>query len=175
GETERSLAETETFSRQYLREAWGRLSSELQMVGYRYDKTGAAPLSKPVELAHNVEGSQASSDSSQVGVPIQLRGEVIGDLIVQAPAGRKWTQDELDLIRAVAERVALSAENARLFEETNRRAERERMVSDITAKIRSSNDPNEMIRVAMQELKSALGVSRVEVMPQRVTNREAQE
>ncbi len=173
GETERSLAEAETFSRQYLREAWGRLSSELQMVGYRYDKTGAAPLSKPVELAHEVEGNPAPSNSSQVGVPIQLRGEVIGDLIVQAPAGRKWTQDELDLIRAVAERVALSAENARLFEETNRRAERERMVSDITSKIRSSNDPNEMIRVAMQELKSALGVSRVEVIPQRVTNREA--
>jgi GAF domain-containing protein len=72
------------------------------------------------------------------------------------------------LIHSVAERVALSAENARLFEETSRRAERERMVSEITSRIRSSNDPDQMIKLAVQELKNALGVSRVEVVPQRL-------
>jgi hypothetical protein len=65
--------------------------------------------------------------------------------------------------------VWLSAENARLFDETSRRAERERMVSEITSKIRSSNDPGEMIKLAVQELKNALGVNRIEVVPQRVT------
>jgi hypothetical protein len=75
-------------------------------------------------------------------------------------------QDQLDLIKAVADRVALSAENARLFEETSRRAERERMVSDITGKIRSVNDPDLMIQTAIEELRNALGTSRVEIIPQ---------
>jgi hypothetical protein len=44
------------------------------------------------------------------------------------------------------------------------------MVSEITSRIRSSNDPNEMIKMAVQELKSALGVTRVEVVPQRVSS-----
>ena len=45
------------------------------------------------------------------------------------------------MIQAVAERVALSVENARLFDETSRRAARERLVTEITSKIRSLNDP----------------------------------
>jgi GAF domain-containing protein len=65
----------------------------------------------------------------------------------------------------VAERVALSAENARLFEETTRRAERERLVSEITGKIRSHNDPQAMIETALQELRQALGATRVEILP----------
>jgi hypothetical protein len=42
------------------------------------------------------------------------------------------------------------------------------MVSEITSRIRSSNDPDQMIKLAVQELKNALGVSRVEVVPQRL-------
>jgi hypothetical protein len=62
--------------------------------------------------------------------------------------------------------VALSAENARLFEETTARADRERLVSEITSKIRSNNDPQSMIQTAIQELRGALGASRVDVIPQ---------
>jgi GAF domain-containing protein len=167
-ETQRSLAEAEAFSRQYLREGWGRLSRQQHMVGYRYDTTGAAPLTQPMQLAPHSSGEAAPIDMSQVNIPIELRGEVLGTLVVKAPTNKKWSQDELDLIKAVADRVALSAENARLFDETTRRAERERMVSEITSKIRSSNDPSEMIKLAVQELKSALGDNRVEVVPQRV-------
>jgi GAF domain-containing protein len=162
----RSLAEAESFSRQYLREGWGRLAAQQNMVGYRYDATAAQPLTQPVLLPRGDQGGPLGM--SQVNTPIELRGQVIGDLVVQAPEGRRWTQDELDLIKAVADRVALSAENARLFDETSRRAERERMVSEITSKIRSSNDPGEMIQLAVQELKNALGVNRIEVIPQRV-------
>jgi GAF domain-containing protein len=95
-----------------------------------------------------------------------LRGEIIGTLIVQTPSEEILNRDQVDLIKAVAERVALSVENARLFEDTTRRAERERLVSDITGKIRSAQDPQIMIQTAMEELRTALGASRVEVIPQ---------
>ena len=111
-------------------------------------------------------------ESSQTIVPIELRGETIGTLIVQSPSAEKLNQEQINLIKAVAERVALSAENARLFEETTRRAERERLVSDITGKIRSVNDPQTMIQTAMEELRKALGASRVEVIPQAVKGAE---
>ena len=162
-----SLAEAEALQRQYLRTGWSRMAGEQKLVGYRFDITGASPLTMPVDWSNGGGGNKEGDDpASLVSTPIELRGEVLGELVVHAPSGKQWNQDELDLIRAVAERVALSAENARLFEETNRRAERERMVSEITSKIRSTNDPSEMIKKAVQELKHALGVSRVEVRPQ---------
>lgn len=173
-ETRMALAEAEAISRQFTREAWGRVPADHNLVGYRYDVTGAAPLDEPINLLEQIKGKSQSKqmEANQVIVPIELRGETIGSLVVQSPSTGKLSRDQLDLIKAVAERVALSAENARLFEETTRRAERERLVSDITGKIRSMNDPQSMIQTAIEELRRALGATRVDVIPQAVKGAE---
>ncbi|HEX7771514.1 MAG TPA: GAF domain-containing protein, partial [Pyrinomonadaceae bacterium] len=165
-ETRNTLAEAEAISRQFTREAWGRVPVEHKLLGYRYNVAGAVPLQEPAEITESEQ--RKGKENHQVVVPIELRGETIGTLIVQSPSTDKLNQDQINLIRAVAERVALSAENARLFDETNRRAERERLVSDITSKIRSVNDPQAMIQTAMDELRKALSASRVEIVPQAV-------
>jgi GAF domain-containing protein len=169
-ETRTALAEAEAVSRQFTREAWGRVPVEHKMLGYRYTLTGTTPLNEPLDFSTSTKGKSRDhqKEPSQVVIPIQLRGETIGTLVVQSPATDQFNQEQIDLIKAVAERVALAAENARLFEETTRRAERERLVSDITGKIRSVNDPQAMIQTAMEELRRALGASRVEVVPQSV-------
>jgi twitching motility protein PilJ len=129
---------------------------------------------EPVEISDVDKGKNKDyqRQSSQAVIPIELRGQTIGKLVVQSPSTEQLTQEQIDLIKAVAERVALSAENARLFEETTRRAERERLVTDITGKIRSVNDPQAMVQTAMEELRKALGASRVEVIPQAVKGAE---
>lgn len=173
-ETRIALAEAEAISRQFTREAWGRLPVEHNLIGYRYTITGASPLSEPVELTGLNKGNSQNKplETNQILVPIELRGEKIGTLVVQSPSAQELNPDQIDLIKAVAERVALSAENARLFEETTRRAERERLVSDITSKVRSLNDPQTMIQTAAEELRKALGATRVEVIPQSVKGAE---
>ena len=173
-QTRRSLTEAESLYRQYLREAWGRLPEDEKLTGYRYKVSGVEPLDGSLEPENGGRGVQPKdleSDANPrvfVEVPIELRGERLGTLKVEAPANKgKINSDQMDMIRAVAERVALSAENARLFDEISRRAQRERMVSDITTKIRSTNDPQQMVRTAIEELRQALGASRVEVIPQK--------
>jgi len=173
-ETRTALTEAEAISRQFTREAWARVPVEHKLLGYRYNLAGAAPLSELVDLAQWSKGKKSDglTETSQIVVPIELRGETIGTLVVQSPSSEALNQEQIDLIKAVAERVALSAENARLFEETTRRAERERLVSDITSKIRSVNDPQSMIQTAVEELRKALGASHVEVIPQAVRGAE---
>jgi GAF domain-containing protein len=169
-DTRRALAESEAVSRQTIRETWKKLPADQNLLGFRYTLTGAAPLQKPLELSETDKTMTKAGqpETSQIVVPIELRGEMIGSLIVQTPATAGMDQDRIDLIKAVADRVAISAENARLFDETTRRAERERTVSDITGKIRRVNDPQEMIQIAIEELRNALGASRVEVIPQTI-------
>lgn len=173
-ETRRALSEAEAIGRQNARQAWSKLPVEQNLLGYRYTQAGSSLLDSPVDLteAANGQRSRKETESSRVVVPIELRGETIGTLVIQSPASHVMNDDQMDLIRAVAERVAISAENARLFDETTRRAERERLVSDITGKIRSVNDPQSMIQTAMEELRRALGASRVEVVPQSVKGAE---
>jgi GAF domain-containing protein/HAMP domain-containing protein len=169
--TRRSLIEAETLYRQYLHEGWAHLPQEEKVTGYRYTPRGATPYQSPVASDSQDQGIENGGENQPqpIAVPIKLHGETIGNLIVKSPKGSNWSQDQMDLINAVAERVALSAENARLFDETTRRAERERLVTEITSKIRSTNDPDEMIRTALEELRSALGATQIQLIPQVVS------
>lgn len=165
--TRRSLAESEALYRQYIRQAWNRLPKEQNLLGFRYTARGASPIEtmQQAKAVNENKGKSALLSSPCISVPLAIRGETIGTLSVQVPAETGINEDEIDLVHAIAERVALSAENARLFEETTRRAERERLVSDITVKIRSTNDPTVMINLALEELKQALGATKVQLIP----------
>ena len=165
--TQRSLTEAETLYRQYLRQAWSRLPREQQVSGVRYTSRGASILETPVVLGSDVETDREKGDN--VIFPIKLRNETIGNLSIHVPQDTHLGPDQMDLIQAVAERLALSAENARLFDETSRRAERERLVTEITSKIRSTNDPEAMIKTALNELRNALGATQVQLIPQAIS------
>jgi GAF domain-containing protein len=166
-QSRKSLAESEALYRQYLRQAWNRLPKEQNLAGFRYNVRGAFPIEtkQQVNLANSSEEEIEEFRGPRISVPLAIRGETIGTLSVQIPDEKNINEAQMDLINAVAERVALSAENARLFEETTRRAERERLVSDITVKIRSTNDPDVMVKIALEELKQALGATKVQLVP----------
>jgi len=159
---ERTLAESNAIQRQYIRETWSRLPQEENLGGFRYSSIGATQIggNELIQISGN-------DTQKEILTPISIRGETIGTLSILIPQNEHITADQMDLIKAVANRVALSAENARLFEETSRRASRESLVSDITTKIRSTNDPQEMIKTAIAELQHALGATRVEVTPRK--------
>lgn len=161
-QTQKSLAEAEAVSRQYFSETWKTLAQENKISGYRYTASGTTPI----DINESLEIT--STDRKSVTVPVIIRGKTIGELTVMVPRQEYIKADQMDLIHAVADRVAIFAENARLFDETSRRAEREHVVSDITAKIRSTNDPQEMLQTAIQELRKALNVSRIDIVPQKV-------
>jgi GAF domain-containing protein len=157
----KSLDEAETVYRQYIRQAWNRLPKEQTLAGVVYSANGV----RQIERLNDLEQIAPTEQINMVSMPIEIRGEYIGTLDVHLPLTVEPSTDQLDLIKAVADRVAISAENARLFEETTRRAERERIVSDITTKIRSASDPGDMIQIALQELKTALGATQVQLLP----------
>ena len=165
----KSLAESEALYRQYLRQAWTRLPKEQNLVGFRYNLRGSSPIEteprKNITSVSKRISEENKSQKSNLSVPIAIRGEAIGTLSVQVADVNSISDDQVDLVKAVAERVALAAENARLFEETTHRAERERLVSDITMKIRSTNDPDSMVQIALDELKNALGATKVQLVP----------
>ena len=173
-ETVRALNEAQTLHRQYLRNEWEQEVSTRKVRGYLYNRLGVSvqdqelPVwqsvltsGKPViEEIHN----PSENNKAIMAVPINVRGETIGVIHVQdQAAGRNWSEDELEVVTDVANQVAVALENARLFEATVRRAEREKKVLEITAKIRSTNEPDRMMQIAVTELQHALGASRAQI------------
>jgi GAF domain-containing protein/HAMP domain-containing protein len=172
GEMQRALIEAQVSYGQYVRQAWETLPMETRTFGYRYSGIKLDNIDEPLELPEILAAMKTGApihkeeDESVLAVPLKLRGEVIGVIDVRATdPDRKWTENELNLVQAIADRVAIALENARLFEETTRRADRERAVSEITTHIRSSTDPQVMLRTALDELKQVLAASDVQIRP----------
>ncbi|GAB4489813.1 MAG: hypothetical protein OHK0031_13420 [Anaerolineales bacterium] len=172
-DSNRALNEAQTVYRQYLQREWARSAAESSFAGFRSSPLGPQALGAALDLPEIrqvvTQGSPFSAEKGEsnavLAVPLKVRDQVIGVLNIRAADEvSEISQDEMDLVQAVAERVGLSLENARLFEETSRRAEREKTVSEITSKIRSTNDPAEMLQIALDEIKRTLKVKEVRIV-----------
>jgi GAF domain-containing protein len=76
---------------------------------------------------------------------------------------REWTKEELDLVQAVADQVAQTAENLRLFDETHQRANQEQAIREITDKFRASTNLEELVKVATETLAEHLSATHVKL------------
>jgi GAF domain-containing protein/HAMP domain-containing protein len=162
-EAQNALEESRAVVREYLADAWQKKSTS-EILGYYQTLTGGQVITggkDETEIDIPVDGE------NMLTMPIKLRDQVIGTLNIRPNNNKAWTADEVNIAQAVSERLGLALDNARLFEETTRRAEREHLVSEITTKIRSTTDPQEMVKTAVEELKRALGVNRIEIAPQK--------
>ena len=117
---------------------------------------------RPDGLIPAGDESLATAPASATGglaVPIRLRGEPIGVLeFSDKDATHTWSEDERDLVEALADQAALALENARLFEETQSRARREQLINEITARIRAATGVSGILQTAARELAQAIHV-----------------
>jgi GAF domain-containing protein len=133
-------------------QAWSQIAKDQQVRGYQYDG---------VKTRSIIEWS-AENVGPTLLIPVRLRGQEIGKIKMRPhESNRIWTQDEIMMAQAAAERAALALENARLLENAQNRASRERIIGDISAKISSSAEVEKIMQIAVKELKQALGASEV--------------
>jgi GAF domain-containing protein/HAMP domain-containing protein len=98
---------------------------------------------------------------SWLGVPLLSKGEVVGLLTIDKREPNFYTAEAARLTFAFGQQVALAIENARMFEETQRRAERERMIGEVTGRMRASLDLESVLKTAADEIYQALGLDEI--------------
>ena len=98
-------------------------------------------------------------------VPLMAREQVIGTMGLDiADPERIITDEDLRLLEQIARQIATSVEVAQLFQQAVRTAERERLVTEITSKIRATNDPQVMLQTAVEELRKALRAQQTQII-----------
>jgi len=148
-----ALRNAESVSQQLTRQAWKGYAKTIQIRGYRYDGIKPEPLKDAVP-------SKAEKDA--LLVPVQVHGQTIGRLKLKAAnSSRQWTEDELAMISATADRVAVALESARLLEDAQRRAGREAFLSDLATKLGTSFQLDSILRDTVEELGQSLKGSTV--------------
>lgn len=152
-ESQRALREANIESWQASRRAWKGYTEAIQTKGYRYDGIKSEPLR---------DKKQLKTENDSLLIPVQLRGQTIGRLRLNASdRSHVWTDDELLMVKTTAERVALALESTRLLEEAQKRANRESFLSEVAAKLSTSFQLDSILRDTVEELGQTLKDSTV--------------
>jgi GAF domain-containing protein/HAMP domain-containing protein len=172
GQIQQAREEAEALYAQIQRREWGAFIRQEARVGYRQTATGGRRLAKLVETDEIrqalmdgqviIRDGKGSKSQPTLAVPVMLRGQTIGVLNIKAPTSdRKWNQDEINLAQAISDRLALALDNARLLQESQRRAAKEARIGKMSARIGASINMRNVLQAAVEELGRALPGSEV--------------
>ncbi len=152
----------ETFAR-YIKQEWSGFASQSKNTGYVFDGARTVALEKKdkkerVKSLAQTGRLSLEKESTEITIPIKFRGQTVGILDVKSKKGnRQWTQDEITLLEAAAERAAFALENARLVESAQRRAMRERAIGEISTKIGAVSNLDAIMQATVEELGRRIG------------------
>lgn len=176
-QVEGTLNELTRANRAQAQQIWQTTINERGVPTYEYDgiqlrevpKNLAPELLRKLESGKPVivrQGSQDVSLAEQKNdtllIPLMIFNQMIGVIgLEQEDSSHTWTEDEIAIAQAAANRAALSLENARLLEESQRRASKERMILESTARIGSAINIENILQSTAEELERVLGDSEV--------------
>jgi GAF domain-containing protein/HAMP domain-containing protein len=100
---------------------------------------------------------------TELGIPLSIGDQIIGALDVHHTRPHAFTEDDIAVMETLADQLAVAVQNARLFEETLQRAQRDQTVFEITGHIRGREDIDSMLKTAIHETRQALGAKRARI------------
>ncbi|MBI3172566.1 MAG: GAF domain-containing protein [Chloroflexi bacterium] len=142
-EAQQNLRDMHAIQQQYLLNTWKRVTDEQPNLSYENGEL------EPHETVRQIE------------IPLSLRDQIIGQ--INLTGDNDWTPEERSMIEAIASQAALALENARLVEDSQSTARRERMVAEITSKIWSSSTIDGIMQTAAREMGRALDTDEVTI------------
>lgn len=156
-EIERRIYRTQTG------EAWRTLLGGRQTLGFYSTGPTTVPADSDLwqpEMKVALQTGRTVRDERDVhrlAVPVRVRDEVIGVIDFAKPGqGSTWTAEETALVESLTEQLGVALESARLYQDTQRAAARERVVGQVTGRIRETLDMEAMLRTAAEQMRRAL-------------------
>ncbi|MBI5942912.1 MAG: GAF domain-containing protein [Chloroflexi bacterium] len=176
-QVEVTMQELTNANRLQTQRAWKSPVNEKVFPAYEYDglQVNAVPHNLPKELLKQLESGkpihmkQAANLPGKNGrnslmVPLMLLNQVIGVIgLEQDDPEHIWTDEEIAIAQAAANRAALTLENARLLEESQKRAAREQAIGNISARIGAGTEIETILKTAIRELGAQISGAQITV------------
>lgn len=109
----------------------------------------------------------SANTRSELAVPLIYRNEMLGVLNVESEQLDAYTENDEEMLGTLGGSLAAVIANARLFEQIREQAERERLVYDVTSKIRKSTDIQAILMTTASEITKITGshFTKIQVKP----------
>ena len=165
-ESESSLREIQRLNRQLTKAGWDEFVQHSgHIAGVTLQDEHLVPDSRwsdsLVEAARQrqVITRKSNGRPGVVAVPVVLRGEVIGAIEVE-PGDNAVQSDTVEMVQAIAQRLASSLDNARLYEEAQVATAQEQRINQIVTQYQAATTVDDLLRITLTELSEALGAQR---------------
>jgi len=156
------------------REAWINLLRTRSDLGYRYEQQKVVPVGNVVaETVHPDE------KLPELTLPVKYRGQTLGTIVAhKGTDARGWTPEEIALMETLSDQLSTALDSARLYQDSQHRAARERLTGEITARIRESLDIETVLKTTASEMRQALDLDKLVIRlatPETDTSKPARE
>lgn len=105
----------------------------------------------------------SSNTRSELALPLIFRNELLGVLNVESEQVDAYNENDEEMLGTLAGSLAAIIANARLVEQIRKQAERERLLHEISSKIRRSTDMHTILSTTVQELRRVTGAQRAQI------------
>ena len=105
----------------------------------------------------------SANTRSELAVPLIYRNDLLGVLNVESEQVAAYTEGDEEMLGTLGGSLAAVIANARLLEQIRSQAERERLLFDVTTKIRRSTDIQTILETTGNELMKLVGARRARI------------
>jgi len=153
-----AIQDLEAISAANVTSAWkDRLKK--QVSGYLYTPLGVNPLTSSKRVSVDPKNEKA------VKIPLSLRGKAIGAISLERKTSdSSWSDAEIEMLGRISTQIVLAVENARLLEDSQKRAAREQTVNEFSSNFSRSLDVETLLQNAIREIHRLPQVSEVSVL-----------
>ncbi|MDH4223956.1 MAG: GAF domain-containing protein, partial [candidate division Zixibacteria bacterium] len=105
---------------------------------------------------HYIE--QLKETRSEVAVPIELQGKVLGVLDVQSNIIDDFEDEDIQLLQSIANQAAIALENARLYADSEQKVQELSVLNEVGRVVNSTLDFDQLLRHIYQQLKLVIDI-----------------
>ncbi|MFZ5820210.1 MAG: GAF domain-containing protein [Chloroflexota bacterium] len=161
--TQQALAATRRAYAESSQEGWQRIlasASKTGFIGYARGEIipSGTTLQQPEAIRANKEGEPIlSEDRKTLAAPIQVRNQTIGIVrLVKPPEMQDWSHDEIADANRLVNQIGAALESARLHQDTQRRAELERAIANVSSRIGAEPEVDAILQATAESLGALL-------------------
>ncbi|MBK7319923.1 GAF domain-containing protein [Candidatus Villigracilis affinis] len=172
-QVEENLAALTSTNRSQTQQIWRAIVDQQKYSAYEYDglQIKAVPQDLPADIMAQLnngkpiaymQNADSKNAKNTLMIPLMVLNQVIGVIgLEQENPNHVWTEEDIAVAQAAANRAALTLENARLLEESQRRATKERAIFEATSRIGAALSVENILQATAEELERIAGGSEI--------------
>lgn len=147
-QAQESLEEIQRVYGEFSQQAWAETYRKNLLHSYHYAGGSVTKLD---------ENATPEINGNKIAIPVNIRGVTIGEIeMAKEDETQRWSNEEIKLLQTISEQLGVALDSARLFGESQLRANSEQVITEVSSQLWETMDINTILKNTAQNLRASL-------------------